>query len=125
MLVAELNKSKYICSVKIQHIVRGFIIRKQQQGHQDHDAATRIQRIVRGFIRQKFALKLTQAYEQGFLIKYLFEDNRHNAATIKLQSIARLFLHQSKSSSASSNATTNPNLHDELMTMMQRFQKDM
>ena len=54
MLVDELNKSKYICSVKIQRIVRGFIIRKRHQQQQDQDAATRIQRIVRGFIQRKF-----------------------------------------------------------------------
>jgi len=124
MLVDELNKSTYICSVKIQRIVRGFIIRKQQQGHQDHDAATRIQRIVRGFIRQKFALKLTQAYEQGFLIEYLFEDNRHNAAAIKIQSIARLFLHRSKPSPTPTGEPPASAVRDELILMMQQMEED-
>eukprot|EP00957_Ditylum_brightwellii_P000119 8336-Ditylum_brightwellii.AAC.1 len=46
---------------------------------------------------------IIQAYDQGFLIKYLSDDrnkpfqewisNWRNAAAIKLQSIARLFLH--------------------------------
>eukprot|EP00957_Ditylum_brightwellii_P060908 4623269-Ditylum_brightwellii.AAC.1 len=71
---------------------------------------------------------IMQAYDQGFLIEYLFDgksipfeewiSKQHNAAVIKLQSVARLFLQQSKSKPLASTVQNN------LLTMLEKVKED-
>eukprot|EP00957_Ditylum_brightwellii_P050826 3853573-Ditylum_brightwellii.AAC.1 len=70
-----------------------------------------------------------QAYHQGFLIQYFYDDEfipfeewiskRRDAAAIKLQSTARLFLQQSRSKAMAST------VQNKLLIMLEKMQKEL